>query len=157
MKNIISHSYFRNNNKNHIVHEDWTRRHGISKEQINFDKSYILKGKNHIKNDFQKIPYLDFFDCDCLNINKKGHTLSNCEIYKRRQYRKLINNKLNMNERCSKIKYKQMMQCYKPDYNVFFYIKKLYIWKKTFKYCYPKNTQLFKSKCLNTVRIQLTR
>jgi hypothetical protein len=122
MKNKISYTYFSRNNKN-IYHENWVKRHNITNQQINFNKSYVLQRTDN-KNGFIRIPYHDFFDCDCPDIDKKGHTLSRCNIYKRIRYNKLIKGQLiNINERNFKIKYKQFERYYKPNYNIHFYIK----------------------------------
>jgi len=121
MKNIVSHHYYNRISKRYI-NEHWVKEHGITKEQIDFNKSFVLQQQTN-QNEFSKIPYLDFFDCDC--PDKKDHTLTLCEIFRRRQYKKLINGKFNMNKRGSLIMYKQMMRRYKPNYIVTFYVKKL--------------------------------
>jgi hypothetical protein len=127
MKNIISHTYFNRTSKRYI-NSHWAVKHGVKKEQIDFKKSFVQKRViiNNNEIEYVKIPYLDFFDCDCpRNGSKNRHTEFNCEYFKIKQYEKLKSGKFNMNKRNSKMRYSKMVQRYKPNYAISFYIKDL--------------------------------
>ena|SRR5437764_11277414 len=117
------------------LHEGWIKKNNIQRENIDFDKSYVLikrisnydKVNSNDVNTWLRIPYKHFFSCKCPNLKGDGtnHTLEDCRHYQRSQYKRLQNGKLlNKYERNYNIKYHRFKKLYKPiDYDIFFYIK----------------------------------
>jgi hypothetical protein len=71
-------------------------------------------------------PYKEEKICACLCKRVKVHKLANCYRYKRQQYKKLLRGELiNTNRKNSKMYHKKMVQHLKPNYLIFFWIKRL--------------------------------
>jgi hypothetical protein len=131
---VITKLYFKKLSKNHF-HSEWIKNHNIKRENINFDKSYVLIRRDR-NNKFINphnyitwilVPYKEFFTCNCPNLKGDGsnHSLENCHHYQRSQFKKLQSGQiLHTFERNYLKKYHNLKQKYKPiDYDIFLYIK----------------------------------
>ena len=93
--------YYKHKN---CLHEGYIKDHNISREYIDFNKSYVLIKRDN--NDklidltnpitWIKKPYKEFFYCKCPNLIGDGtnHTFENCHHYQRSQYKKLQNGEI---------------------------------------------------------------
>jgi len=98
------------------------KRNGIKIDNVNIKKS-VVKQRVDNNNTWTEIPFEEFFDCECKGRN---HILPNCNIYKRRMYKKLKKEKdkfINMNERNSKVAYDRLKRSCKPDYIIYYWVK----------------------------------